>query len=111
MATQSSTMEVSTDIDKCSTSNPLSSTITIVLMALVIVFGLMSMILSVALVTVCLILRKKSQQTATQVNNEYDDIKVQNNGASIEMKSNEAYGDPRQIQNVQGAGTYLQIIR
>ena len=80
-------------------------------MALVIVFGLMSMILSVALVTVCLILRKKSQQTATQVNNEYDDIKVQNNGASIEMKSNEAYGDPRQIQNVQGAGTYLQIIR
>ena len=89
---------VSTGTNKCSTSTPLSSTITIVLMVLVIVFGLTSVILSVALVTVCLILRKKTQQTATQVNNEYDNIKVQNHGA-IEMKSNEAYGDPTQIQN------------
>ena len=108
MATQSSTMEVSTDTDKYSSSNPLSSTTTtIVLMALVIVFGLTSVILSVALVTVCLTLRNKSLQSAAEsIENVYDDIKVKDSGA-FAMKSNKAYGKP--IQTKQQENTYINL--
>ena len=96
--TQSNTQGKSTT-ETCSTQ-PFSP-IVIVLAVVVIMFGLLSLILSVALVTVCVRLHANQKRYNTQpvkqpaIEEVYDEI-VESDNNTIKMKQNKAYQQPKQ---------------